>query len=374
MGAERMIAKQTMGGQMMAQTMAQMAASAPGLDHWEVMRTPVMLSRVADCLYWMGRYLERAKHTARLLNVHFDLMLDQSRTTAKQYRQYVLAGLQLPSDFDKARTDKTLTEWMTLDRENVNSVRSCVGAARENARQVREQVSTEMWGQINELYLNVEQVNIEAMWSTTPQEFFQSVKEGVQFFQGITDSTMIHGQGWHFIQAGRYIERAIATAALMDVFFCPEEHLPKATVKSLDVPEHLLWLGLLRSCTAFEAYCKLYTADIQPRNILEFLLLDAEFPHAVHHAVRALQLALQGIVDATHSSRSERAYRRAGRLRADLEYSQVDEITQGNLHDYFTNIQKQCEQIHYAIYQTYISYPVEATTVNGFEERVERVE
>ncbi|MBX3013140.1 MAG: alpha-E domain-containing protein [Caldilineaceae bacterium] len=320
--------------------------------------TPVMLSRVADSLYWMSRYLERAKHSARLLNVHFDLMLDQSHETAEQYRQYVLASLQLPSDYDKAEDDYSLTRWMALERDNENSVRACVAAARENARQVREQISTEMWEQINQVFLFVEQVNIDAMWESTPQEFFQNIKSGIHLFQGLTDSTMVHNEGWQFIQAGRFMERSIATAALMDVFFCPAYHLPQATLDDPQIPEHLLWLGLLRSCTAFEAYAKLYTAELQPRRILEFLVLNAQFPHAINFSVQSLRRSLQGAVDATQSDRSERAYRRASRLHAELQYAQVDEIVEGNLHTYFAGIQQQCVRIHDAIYQSYITYPI----------------
>lgn len=320
--------------------------------------SPVMLSRVADSLYWMSRYLERAKHTARLLNVHFDLMLDQPHAAAEQYRQYLLAGLQLPSDYDKAEDDYSLTRWMALDRTNDNSVRACIAEARENARQVREQISTEMWEQINQIYLFVEQVNIDAMWEATPQEFFQNVKTGIHLFQGLTDSTMIHNQGWHFIQAGRFIERSIATAALMDVFFCPAYHLPQETLDDPLIPEYLFWLGLLRSCTGFEAYCKIYTAELEPNCILEFLTLNGEFPHAINFSVQALRRALAGIAEATQSDRSERAYRRASRLHADLQYTQVDEIAEGDLHAYYAGIQQQCIRIHDALYQSYITYPV----------------
>ncbi len=324
------------------------------------MHTPVMLSRVADSLYWMSRYLERAKHTARLLNVHFDLMLDQPHGTAEQYRQYLLASLQLPSDYDKAQDDYSLTRWMALDPDNSNSVRACIGVARENARQVREQISSEMWEQMNQIFLFVEQVNIDAMWESTPQEFFQNVKTSIHLFQGLADSTMVHGQGWHFIQAGRFIERSIATAALMDVFFCPEHHLAQSTIDDLQVPKYLLWLGLLRSCTAFEAYCKIYTVELEPRSILEFLGLNAEFPHAINFSVQTMRRALQGIADTTQSERSERAYRRASRLHADLQYAQVDEIATSDLHAYFTGIQRQCTGIHDAIYQSYITYPIVA--------------
>ncbi|MEZ4862828.1 MAG: alpha-E domain-containing protein [Caldilineaceae bacterium] len=330
-----------------------------GAHSIEITPLPFMLSRVADSLYWMGRYLERAEHTARVINVYLDLMLDQSEQAAAQHRQHVLASLDLPIDFDKAHTDYNLVQWLTFALDNANAVRVCIGAARENARQVREQISTEMWEQINQIYLFIEQVDMDAMWAAEPQEFYQNVKQGVHLFTGVTDSTMTHGQGWHFIQAGRYLERAIATSQLVDVYFSPGEYVPAVEAGQGRMAEHLLWLGVLRSCTAFEAYCKIYTADLDPRCILEFLLLNSEFPHSVSYAVRNLQRALQGIAEATQSSRAERAYRRAGRLQADLQYGQIDEILEGNLHPYFVNIQRQCTQIHDAIYQSYITYPIE---------------
>ncbi|MCB0061407.1 MAG: alpha-E domain-containing protein, partial [Caldilineaceae bacterium] len=240
--------------------------------------SPVMLSRVADSLYWMSRYLERAKHTARVLDVHLDLMLDQPEAVAVQHRQFVLAGFQLPTEFARAKDDYELTKWLTFDSDNENSIVSCIAAARQNGRQVREQISSEMWAQINSLYLFMQNVEMEAMWGAEPREFFQQVKDSILLFVGLTSSTMTHGQGYHFIQAGRFLERSIATAMLLNAYYSPEEHLPAATINNLLVADQLLWTALLRSCTAFEAYSKIYTAELNPRAILEFLLLNGEFP------------------------------------------------------------------------------------------------
>lgn len=323
-----------------------------------VTRTPVMLSRVADSLYWMSRYLERAKHTARVVDVHLDLMLDQPATVAMQHREYIMAGFQLPLEFGSAKDDYALTRWLTFGHDNPNSIASCIGAARQNARQVREQISTEMWQQINQLYHYMAQVDMDAMWSAEPREFFQNVKEGIHLFIGLTDSTMSHGQGYHFIETGRFIERAVATAMLMDAYFAPEENLPEATLEQHLVDEQLLWTALLRTCTAFEAYSKVYTAELAGRHILEFLLLDQDFPHSLAYAVRHVQRSLQAIADITKSTRAERAYRRAGRLQADLQYGQVDEVLESGLHPYLKSVENSCLQIHDAIYQTYITYPV----------------
>ncbi len=322
------------------------------------MHSPIMLSRTADNLYWMGRYLERAEHTSRLLDVHLDLTLDKPEKAVAQRRQYVLAALDLLTDTETIADDYSLTRTLLFHEENGNSVKSCIGAARENARQVREQISSEMWHQLNQFYLYVEQVNMDAMWSAEPQEFLEQINEGVHLFHGITDSTMNHGQGWHFVEAGRFIERILATMRNMSLYFTPAERLPEETIDNPLVDADLLWLGLLRTCTGFEAYCKYYTADLKPTNILEFLLINPLFPHSVAYSVSMLRNALEGVLNAIHKPLSERAYRRSGRLHAELHFAQIDEIVEGDLESYFANIVDQCHQIHEAIYESYISYDI----------------
>ena len=318
--------------------------------------TLTMLSRAADNLYWMGRYLERAEHTARLLKVHLDLTLDQPAEAVAQRRQYVLAALDLLEDMDEVTSEYELTQTVLFHEKNGNSVKSCIGAARENARQVREQISSEMWQQLNQFYLYVEKVNMDALWSGEPQEFLEEINGGAHLFHGITDSTMNHGQGWNFVEAGRFIERTMATVRNMNLYFCPDGKLPQETIDNPLLDEDLLWLGLLRTCTGFEAYCKFYTATLKPNNILEFLLINPVFPHSVAFSVSMLRNALEGIVNSVHKPLSERSYRRSGRLHAELQFAQIDEIIDGDLEAYFTNIVDQCHQIHEAIYESYITY------------------
>ncbi|MEM7127234.1 MAG: alpha-E domain-containing protein [Chloroflexota bacterium] len=322
------------------------------------MRTLTMLSRTADSLYWMGRYVERAEHTARLLDVHLDLTLDQPEKVVDQRRQYVLAALNMPVDHETIEDDYSLTDAIIFDEANPDSVKSCIISARENARQVREQISSEMWNQLNQFYLYVAQVNIDAMWSAEPQEFLEQINEGAHLFHGITDSTMNHGQGWHFVEVGRFVERVLATIRNMSIYFCPEGRIPEETLKAPLLDEDLRWLGLLRSCTAFEAYCKFYTATLKPEHILDFLLINPVFPHSVAFSVSMLHHGLEGIVDSTYKPRSERAYRRAARLNAELQYAQVDEIMEGDLDIYLSDISQRCHQIHDALYESYITYDV----------------
>jgi uncharacterized alpha-E superfamily protein len=319
-----------------------------------------MLSRVADSLYWMSRYIERAEHTTRLLDVNLNLMLDESATSADRRWQRMLHALGNPKSVVWSGDPFALTHSLLFDTGNKASILSCIIAARENSRHVREQISTEQWHRINSLYLQVTrpELQLAALASSEqPTEFLQQVMEAVHQFQGVSDSTMSHGEGWQFIQVGRYIERASATALLLEAYhadlWSQPDRIPEGN-------EYLEWMGLLRSATAFEAYCKVYTADLTPDRILEFLLLDAEFPHSLRFAIDNLQHALETIEGESGRSRAEPLRRLSGRLQAMLSYSSVDEILTGDVVAYLRGIQIECCAIHQAIYNLYIDYSVQA--------------
>jgi uncharacterized alpha-E superfamily protein len=324
-----------------------------------------MLSRVADSLYWMSRYLERAEHTTRLLDVNLNLMLDEGPTSAERRWQRVLQALGKPKDVEWEGDPYLLTHALTFDTSNKASILSCIISARENSRHVREQISTEQWHRLNSLYLQVtrpetqsdRQAEVILARMTQPSEFLQSVMEAVHQFQGVTDSTMSHGEGWQFIQVGRYIERASATAILLEAY---HDDLWGTPEKMPDGNEYLDWMGLLRSATAFEAYCKVYTADLTPYWILEFLLLDQEFPHSVRFSIDSLQGALEAIHGESGKSRAEQLQRLAGRLQSSLSYSSVDEILNQDVVAYLRGIQVQCRAIHEMIYQLYVDYSIQA--------------
>ncbi|MEM8534201.1 MAG: alpha-E domain-containing protein [Chloroflexota bacterium] len=315
-----------------------------------------MLSRVADSLYWMSRYLERSEHTARVIDLNLHQMLDQSPESAGYRWERVLASLRTALPDEHTADAYTVTRALTFDATNSSSIVSCITAARDNARQVREQISTEMWEQLNRLYLSVKSLHMDDIWSIEPHEFFQRIKEGAHLFQGVTDTTMSHDQGWQFIQAGRYIERASTIATLLEVHLLEPTETLYNNATALD---YLGWVGLLKSCTAFEAYCKVYTADVQPDRILEFLLLNDEFPHSVRFSSDALRSALRAITETTGGRPGGKAERLTGRLCATLDYGQVDEIVAEGLGAYLSDVRHQCNQIHNAIYQTYVTYPID---------------
>jgi uncharacterized alpha-E superfamily protein len=324
-----------------------------------------MLSRVADSLYWMSRYLERAEHTTRMLDVNLNLMLDESSTSSDRRWLRLLQSLGKPKRIKWEGNPYALAQTLTFDTGSKSSVVSCIIAARENARHVREQISTEQWHRLNSLYLEVTRPELkraldpETLQASTegPSAFLQSVMEAVHQFQGVTDSTMSHGEGWQFIQVGRFLERAAETTLLLEAY---HEDLWADPDRTAEGNEYLEWMGLLRSATAFEAYCKVYTADLTPERILEFLLLDAEFPHSLRFAIDSMQEALQSIQRESGKSRAEELNRISGRLSASLGFASVDEILNGDVVKYLRNIQQQCQAIHSTIYHLYVDYSIQA--------------
>lgn len=318
-----------------------------------------MLSRVADSLYWMSRYLERAEHTARLIDVDLQLRLDQSPESGMGQWLRVAEALQISALLRANKDAAALTRTLAFDRANPSSIVSCIASARENLRQVREQCSSEMWEQLNRLYLQINSNPPAESWIMHSSLFFRSVQEGAHLFYGFSDSTISHGEGWQYIQLGRYVERTELTAALIGAYF---RSMPDPQDRAAESEEHLEWVALLKSCTAFEAYCKTYTAEVRPLRVVEFLLLNPEFPHSVRFSVDMVYEALRTIGELTER-RVEQPLRLAGRLKAMLSYSQIDEIIAESACDYVDGVRKQCLQAHSAIHQIYFDYPVEPATV-----------
>jgi uncharacterized alpha-E superfamily protein len=313
----------------------------------------------------MSRYLERAEHTTRLLDVNLNLMLDESGASAERRWRRVLHALGWPKDVEWIGEAYSLTYSLTFDTTNKASILSCIIAARENSRHVREQISTEQWHRLNCLYLQVtrpglqmgQQAEVRGAGAPEPSEFLQSVMEAVHQFQGVTDSTMNHGEGWQFIQVGRYIERASATALLLEAYHSDLWDHPE---RKGEGNEYLDWMGLLRSATAFEAYCKVYTADLRPDQIFEFLLLDEEFPHSVRFSIDSVGRALEKIQEKSGKNRAEGLHRLSKRLQASLSYSSADEIMREDVIAYLRGIQAQCRAIHETIYRLYVDYSIQA--------------
>jgi uncharacterized alpha-E superfamily protein len=315
-----------------------------------------MLSRVADSLYWMSRYLERAEHTGRLLDVNLSLMLDKLGTSAERRWRRLLLALGSPSTLVWDGNYQRLAESLTFDGTNPASVSACIITARENARQVRDEISSEQWQQLNRMYHQVMEAHTEGELYADVQKFLPFVIDGIHLFHGITDTTMSHGEGWNLIQLGRYIERAAATANLLDHYY--HEHAMAAD-KQNDPYHYLEDIGLLRCCTAFEAYCKVYTADLTSDQVLEFLLLNREFPHSVRYSVDCVRQALLAIQQESGHQPADELTRLTGRLQASLSFVDISDVLSQDVDAYLRNILQQCRRIHDRFYRVYINYSVQ---------------
>jgi uncharacterized alpha-E superfamily protein len=327
-----------------------------------------MLSRVADSLYWTSRYLERAEHTARLVDINMGLMLDRSRVSTEGRWQRVLAALgsaqSLAWSVDGTDTAGEPGAWVSVtalvhalcfDTTRHASITACVFAARENARQIRDEISTEQWQRLNGLFHEISRLRTAAPSMRNLTEFLPTIIDGVHLFQGVTDTTLSHGEGWQFLLVGRYLERAWSITTLLDVY----EREVFRSEDTDDANEYLEWIGLLRTCTAFEAFCRVHTAELTHERILDFLLLNAQFPHSVRYAVDALVQALEAIQQQTRTQHGGELMRVAGRLKAALGFAQVSEILARDPVRYLREILDQCRAIHDLIYAVYIQYSVE---------------
>jgi uncharacterized alpha-E superfamily protein len=316
-----------------------------------------MLSRVADSLYWMSRYLERAENTARQLDVTMSLMLDAGGANAEERWQRMTASLGKPVSMAWNGSLEALVRKLVFDRLDPASVTYCVNAARENARQVREEISTEQWQRLNRLFHQIHSPHAQAQFSSSVSDALASIIDGIYLFKGTTDTTMIHGQGWQFIRLGRYLERAYSTATLLEVYQ-PDLFHPAAEER----PGHLYLelVGLLRCCTSFEAYCQVYTADLAPGRILEFLLLNRDFPHAIRYCIDGMREAVQAIQQSGGRRTPLELTAVIGRLHAMLGYTTINEILSADPAAFLHAIREQCVHIHELTYRYYVHYSIQS--------------
>ncbi len=316
-----------------------------------------MLSRVAESLYWMSRYIERAENNARIAEVNLELLLDLTNQAepadSPQSWNPIISSLEENEFFDslyKKPDGKAAIDFVALQKKNPNSIYSCVVRARENARTTREQISSEMWVQLNRLYLFITSDEARQMLRTSPYEFFNRVIAGSHLFQGITHSTMTHGEGWHFMRIGRLLERADCTSRILDVKY--HILLPQGESVGGNV-DTIQWMAVLKSCSALEAYRKIYVDQVAPWKVAEFLITHSGFPRSIRFSVDFLDEALHCISGSDESRYANEAERLSGRLRSDLDYVTISEIFKTGLHQYLASIQKRLGEINRATYDTY---------------------
>ena len=311
-----------------------------------------MLSRVAESIYWMSRYVERAENVARFIDVNLTLMLDSSSREQQWWPLVNTTGDH--EDFQKRyqfATQDNVLRFLTFDRDNPNSIISCLRSARENARSVREIISSEMWLQLNTFYLKVNDAATTGKGMESPHDFYTDVKLSSHLFTGITDATMTHGEAWHFCQLGRKLERADKTSRILDVKY----FILLRSVAEVGTPEDdTQWAAVLRSASAFEMYRK-RQGRISPKGIAQFLLLDTEFPRSIRFSLNGANGSLHAISGTPLSLSVNDVEKLLGGLCSNLSSASIDEIINNGLHEYLDNLQDQMNLVGTGIFETFFA-------------------
>ena len=328
-----------------------------------------MLSRVADSIYWMNRQVERAENVARAVDTTLDLALDGTISPGRLWNALVCTFGD-EADFwaryglaDQAN----VISFLAFDQMNANSIASCLQAARENARTVRDMISTPMWEEINKAHLYVRSAAAANAEVDHPREFLDEVKRASQLITGVADATMSHGEAWHFARMGRLIERADKTSRVLDVehYFQPAASRVGSAAAGAaargsrhdggDESEEVAvqWSAVLESASALEMYRKVHGA-VSRRSVADFLIFDREFPRAMHFCLIKAEESLLAITGGAKCTFANAAEQRLGRLRSHLDYAAIDEVLggEGGLHGFIDGFQTAMNQASDAIFET----------------------
>ena len=312
-----------------------------------------MLSRVADSVYWMNRQIERAENVARAVETALDLALEGTISQGRLWTALVSTfGDQEEFQARHGAADQAnVISFLAFDTTNPNSIAACLHAARENARTVRDMISSAMWEEINKAHLEVQSAAQRYGGWLHPREFLEEVKRASQLITGVADATMSHGEAWHFGRLGRLVERADKTSRVLDVetFFLPAAGEPAAG-------DAVQWSAVLESASALEMYRKQYGA-VSRRHVAEFLIFDRFFPRAMHFCLLKAEESLLAITGGSKGSYTNPAEQRLGRLRATLDYGAIDEVLTGTggLHGFLDGFQLRLNHASDAIHETFFA-------------------
>jgi len=299
-----------------------------------------MLSRTADHLFWMARYMERAENTARMLDVNYQTtLMPQSADMAEQGWRGMLTISELTPFFREKHGDsisaRDVMHFMVRDESNLSSIYSCLRAARENARAVRGALTTEVWETTNQTWLEFNRLLKQGAFERDPAEFFEWVKFRSHLSRGVAVGTMLQDESLNFMRIGTFLERADNTARLLDVkfleltqgrdFFGTEGKDPQEV-------DFYHWSAVLRSVSGFVIYRKVYRNVIRPEKVAELLILRPDMPRSLAACMNEVVANLESVAN----DQSAETLRRAGRLRADLQYSRIAEILETGLHAWLT--------------------------------------
>jgi uncharacterized alpha-E superfamily protein len=307
----------------------------------------------------MARYIERAENIARIVDVNLQLLLDYQKLDDKALKQHweplviSLSDQELFAKLYKKADSTSVTDFLTFNPNNPNSILSSVISARENARSVRDQISQEMWEEINRLYLFIRAKDAKKIWKQGPSAFYREIKQSSYLLQGLTSATMPLDERRQFVTVGRFLERADKTTRLLDVKY----HILLPSVKDVGGNvDSVQWAAVLRSCSAYEAYQQTYAAEILPWNVADLLIFGAAFPRSIRYCVNTLDASLRSISGSPPGSYANEAEKLSGRLVSEMNYSSIDEVFRRGLHETLDDMQQKFNAIGCAITQSYMAY------------------
>jgi uncharacterized alpha-E superfamily protein len=297
-----------------------------------------MLSRVANSVYWMTRYIERAEDIARFISVNLNLGLDFPSESGAQWEPIIMATgdhALFEKQYGREYTARNVIHFLALEPDYPNSILSCLRAARENARSVREIISSEMWEQVNRFYLELKDSARTDLAGSNPHQFFKIIIMRGHMFTGLLYSTMSHGEAFQFALTGLLLERADKTSRILDVKYFML--LPQSG--DVNTPyDTIQWAAVLKSASALEMYRKRFHRII-PRQVCDFLIFDKEFPRSIRYCLKKAEQALHNISGTPVGTVSNRAEKSLGRVCADLDYSDIAEIIAMGMHEYLDGLQ-----------------------------------
>ncbi|MBF0469051.1 MAG: alpha-E domain-containing protein [Desulfamplus sp.] len=303
-----------------------------------------MLSRVASSVYWMTRYIERAENIARFISVNLNLNLDFPAEATHQWQPIIMAtgDHELFEDkYGKEYSSENVINFLALDQDYSNSIISSLRAARENARSVREIISSEMWEQVNRYYIELKDAAKTDYAGRNPHKFFKIITMRGHMFTGLLYSTMSHGEAFQFARTGLMLERADKTSRILDVKYFML--LPQAG--DVNTPyDSIQWAAVLKSASALEMYRKRFHRII-PKQVCDFLIFDGNFPRSIRYCLKKSEISLHNISGTPVGTVSNRVERSIGRLCADLDYSDVDEIIDIGMHEYLDSLQTKINNV-----------------------------
>ena len=295
-----------------------------------------LLSRVADSVYWMARYIERAENVARFIGVNLNLQIDLPLAPSQQWQPLIDTSGDAETFKERfgLATQVKVIEWLAYDTENLSSIASCLRLARENARSVRETISSEMWTQVNTMYLQI-QTQRSLPEPERMLDAFREIRMGCHLFEGVTDATMSHNEAWHFMRLGRMLERADKTSRILDVKY----FMLLPSLRDVGTPyDDIHWSAVLKSVSGFEMYRKKY-GRITPSDVVDFLVMDSEFPRAVRFCIKSASESLQSVTGTPIGAFRYRSEQLMGQLRAELDFTSVDTVIRSGLHEYLDRLQ-----------------------------------